>query len=263
MASQGLISADSGKPTGAETPADALEAIQRMSPSDAENQESYECTECGDTFSTERGRDSHVEQVHGRPYHDEDTLRELYVERGLSSMDIADRFGVSYAAITDSLRRNGIEVRSTKATHRQKAPAELRDADELRRLYHDEELSDGDIADRLGVTQSTVTVWRQRHEIESRDPPTGEDHWRWSDSTESIYYGENWHRQSRRARERDDHTCQICEYEPDDDERQLDVHHIKPVRTFDEPEDANDLENLITLCRLCHRKWEGIPLRPQ
>jgi len=77
-----------------------------------------------------------------------------------------------------------------------------------------------------------------------------------------TYYGENWLRQSRKVRERDNHTCQVCGLDGDDYYRQLSVHHITPLRDFDEPEDANDLDNLITLCAACHQKWEGLYLRP-
>jgi transposase len=263
-ASQGLPSADSVKPTGALTPADALGVAKRMSAKESKSQESYECPKCGDTFDTERGRNSHVEQTHGRPYHDEDLLRELYVERGLSSMDIAEKFGVTYRAITNSLRRNGIAVRSTQETHRQKAPEKLRDAEALRELYHGEELTAAEIADRVGVAQSTVTLWMQRHGIEAETRvPRGGDHWWATDTEADIDYGENWYQQRRRARERDSHTCQVCGHTPDADERALDVHHIQPVRTFGSPEDANTLDNLVTLCRPCHHEWEGIPLRPE
>jgi transposase len=177
-------------------------------------------------------------------------------------MDIADRFGVSYKAIVGSLRRNGIDVRSTKESHHRKAPRELREEEELRRLYHDEGLTNREIADELGVSETTVTEWRRRHGIEAREPPTGEDHWNWNGGSESIYYGSNWQEKRDEAYERDNGTCQVCS-EAGDGDRRLDVHHIRPVRMYDTPEKANVLDNLITLCRQCHRKWEGIPLRPE
>lgn len=46
------------------------------------------------------------------------------------------------------------------------------------------------------------------------------------------------------------------------------VHHITPIREFRDGGDldheaANNLENLITLCRSCHSEWEQMaPLRP-
>lgn len=40
-----------------------------------------------------------------------------------------------------------------------------------------------------------------------------------------------------------------------------DVHHIKPVRDFDEPQEAHEMTNLITLCKRCHTsaEWGTIP----
>lgn len=78
----------------------------------------------------------------------------------------------------------------------------------------------------------------------------------------SRYYRKNWKRNRRLVRERDGYECQVCGIHEDENGRQLSVHHINPARQFDTAEEANRLENLIALCEPCHRKWEGIPLRP-
>lgn len=75
----------------------------------------------------------------------------------------------------------------------------------------------------------------------------------------SYYRGPNWHSQSRKARRRDKYTCQNCgeKWEKSKNKR-TDVHHITPYRKFKKSEwlKANDLNNLIVLCRKCHRKVE-------
>jgi len=94
---------------------------------------------------------------------------------------------------------------------------------------------------------------------------TGEDNWNW-EGGEVDYYGENWLRKRREARERDDYCCQSCGMSDEEhlEKRgtKLHVHHIRPIRKFDTKTDANSLENLVTLCWKCHRKWEGIELNP-
>jgi hypothetical protein len=45
-----------------------------------------------------------------------------------------------------------------------------RDAETLRRLYHDEGLSTADIAERFDVGRSTTTRWLEKHGIERRNP---------------------------------------------------------------------------------------------
>lgn len=68
-------------------------------------------------------------------------------------------------------------------------------------------------------------------------------------------YGPNWGSQSRKARKRDNYTCQVCGYKSRI--RNLDVHHIKPLVTFNgDYLSANKLSNLICLCRKCHREVE-------
>jgi len=84
------------------------------------------------------------------------------------------------------------------------------------------------------------------------------------------YYGPNWHSQKSAARKRDGYCCQVCGITQKKNRKSLDVHHIIPFRAFNyAPEEnenylrANDLSNLISLCRNCHMKVEAglIPLQ--
>lgn len=55
------------------------------------------------------------------------------------------------------------------------------------------------------------------------------------------------------VRERDGDRCQICEKPVTADTSEVD--HIRAVRRFKRPVDANELENLWTLCKDCHQ-WK-------
>lgn len=70
------------------------------------------------------------------------------------------------------------------------------------------------------------------------------------------YRGVDWLEVREEIRERDDYECQDCGLEQEDAKRALSVHHIVPLRDFDDRQEAHDPENLITLCRRCHMKRE-------
>ena len=74
-------------------------------------------------------------------------------------------------------------------------------------------------------------------------------------SNDQNNYGPNWKSQKERTRERDEFTCQICGAV--EHERAHDVHHKIPFRNFANYQQANLLENLITLCPSCHRRAES------
>jgi DEAD/DEAH box helicase domain-containing protein len=74
-------------------------------------------------------------------------------------------------------------------------------------------------------------------------------------------YGQEWLEVAARARRRDEGRCGICGAGSLGG-RALDVHHVKPFRAFERREDANALENLVTLCPTCHKRAEaGIRIR--
>lgn len=74
-------------------------------------------------------------------------------------------------------------------------------------------------------------------------------------------YGPTWAVVAAAARERDAFRCVSCGT-PGRPGRVLDVHHVRPFRAFERPEDANAPENLVTLCPSCHRKAEeGVRIR--
>lgn len=83
---------------------------------------------------------------------------------------------------------------------------------------------------------------------------TGKGNPNYSGGTRFPNRGRNWWSQRRAALRRDNHTCQLCGRRPKIHERRvIDVHHIKPYKDFNgDYLAANELMNLITLCRPCH-----------
>nr|MBN1229521.1 DEAD/DEAH box helicase [Anaerolineae bacterium] len=76
-------------------------------------------------------------------------------------------------------------------------------------------------------------------------------------------YGPDWPQQREAARARDGYRCTRCTA-PEQTHRQHDVHHIRPFREFgyvpgenDNYLEANQLDNLTTLCAACHREVES------
>lgn len=73
----------------------------------------------------------------------------------------------------------------------------------------------------------------------------GSKHPRWNGGR-LTYRGPNWNTQKTATLERDSRQCQHCPAIG------TDVHHKIPFRLFDDYRQANDLSNLITLCKRCH-----------
>ncbi len=69
--------------------------------------------------------------------------------------------------------------------------------------------------------------------------------------------GASWEIQSSLARQRDGFRCRECGVTEEDLGRQLDVHHRIPFASFRSSVDANQLENLVSVCPACHSKLEA------
>ena len=93
------------------------------------------------------------------------------------------------------------------------------------------------------------------------------------DLTEKLYdagillrpndYGPNWQAVRQKALARDNHRCRTCGAEAKPGQG-LHIHHIRPFREYnyipgenDNYLQANQLENLVTLCPSCHRQAEA------
>lgn len=100
----------------------------------------------------------------------------------------------------------------------------------------------------LGVLQSETfagegnPVWRGGHE---------------------PYYGSTWERARNAVRERDGYRCRDCGIAETELSRELDVHHLRRFADYgrERHEEANRLDNLISLCPACHtkREWHTPP----
>ena len=73
-------------------------------------------------------------------------------------------------------------------------------------------------------------------------------------SSDPNNYGPGWDRLRLIVRQRDNFTCQMCG--APELGRTHHVHHKIPFRTFHSLQEANRLDNLVTLCPNCHQKAE-------
>jgi DNA-binding CsgD family transcriptional regulator len=100
-----------------------------------------------------------------RLYKDEETLRQLYIEQGLSLEKIGDRLGCAQSTVMRYCEKFGIDRRGT-GDHVTPCREELSDPDWLREKHHDERKSCADIAEELDVHPSTVLNALHRNDIE-------------------------------------------------------------------------------------------------
>jgi hypothetical protein len=84
----------------------------------------------------------------------------------------------------------------------------------------------------------------------------GENHPAWGGEDAGTWYVNDWHSVRRQALGRDDYECQRCGADESELGRDPGLHHIVPIREFDEYNDAPELDNLITLCPPCPKKVE-------
>lgn len=80
-----------------------------------------------------------------------------------------------------------------------------------------------------------------------------------NDAVDSLY-STLWKPRRRKALERDAFRCQDCGVGRDKHIEKyghgLEVHHIEPAKNFDDPDERHALDNLVCLCKECHRLRE-------
>jgi len=190
---------------------------------------------------------------------DKSWFRQKYIDEGLSTTEIADLCDCARPTVQDWKRKHGVEnvtdYKSRGTGSDNPNGKKYTDADcewcgeslhlPIRRVER---------ADNNFCSHQCNASYRSIH-------MRGEDHPLYVDGSHENY-GENWREIRRQVRKRDSHLCQACGVDESELKRELHVHHIQPRRKFNSLSKANQLENLVSLCGPCHRKWESIGLRP-
>lgn len=252
-----LLSADSAKPTGAGTPADALGVTKRMTTSDDDSNQfdDHECPTCSRSFDSKRGVSMHHVQTHGESIAKTELVCEWCgetFERYESAIKSGENFcGVSCRREWHSEAHSGEEHWAWDGGTETLECATCGDLFEV----YPNEVERGRRFCSNGCKGQWISEWR-----------TGSDHPLWEGGY-SQNRGTNWPKLRQKTLEENDYLCQGCGRHDDDHRDEhgvgLHVHHIRPVTEFDEPADADTVDNLVPLCRECHREWEGLPVRPQ
>jgi transposase len=97
------------------------------------------------------------------PWRNEETLRRLYQDEGMSQQEIAERLGCSQRTVWRWMERYDIQVRQTN-----KPTGPWTDPELLHDLYHEKSMSQYEIAEELDCGQNTVKRWMKRHDIEAK-----------------------------------------------------------------------------------------------
>lgn len=218
----------------------------------------FECSECDKRSMNERGLKQHLAREHditGSYYKrlsDREWFYKQYVVLGNSTADIAETVGCSKPRALAWKQKHGIESITAY-----KSRGTGNDNPNSDRLVVECDHCHSEISrPRSKVEKNEYNFCDRACQASWASNRTGQDNPLYKGGP--IYYGKGWKEARTKRLESDDRECRVCS-----SGECLEVHHIKPVRSFEEPERAHYQENLITLCQTCHSKWEGIPLRPE
>jgi len=207
--------------------------------------EGFSCPTCDGTFDTKNGRNVHHYQKHG-----ESIAWSMYTcytcgeefERRKCDVETVEKPVCSLECRKQVLS----EAHSGKNSHKYKESfvncSECGKEIEVQPVKLETQ-------ENYFCDQSCYGEWLSKHNY-------GEAHHQYKSDKKNkrLYETKRWKVTAAKALERDNGECQFCF--TDD---QLVVHHIHPVNDGGAKYDIN---NLVTLCRSCHMKWEGLYLRP-
>lgn len=189
-----------------------------------------------------------------------DWLRRKYIDEDWTTTKIAEECDVSRPTVIRWLEKHDIKQPFGNIA----VDNNLRDAEWIQQQYIEEEKTTEEIAEACGVSTTTVYAYMDRHGVERRDSGlAGEKHPNWKGG--QSRYGKGWNESKRESvRERDNHTCQHpgCEISSSEHKERysvdLHVHHITKARDFEDPEQRNSTDNLVSLCIEHHDHYEKI-----
>ena len=108
-----------------------------------------------------------------------------------------------------------------------------------------------DVNDQLmPANQLRTTAYWLEFPDDVVDPIRGAGLWK----NDNNNYGPTWPAIRKLVLRRDENRCQHCGVL--EGRQPLEVHHKIPFRNFSSPEQANRVDNLVTLCPACHREAE-------
>lgn len=210
-------------------------------------------------------------------YKDEDRLRRLFHEEGLTQSEIAEKLGCSHGTVSNWMRKYGIETRKEKeykcdccGNSFREYPSQV--TSEFKFCSMDCQ-AEWQSEHRTGENAANWSGGKETFECDNCG--TEFDQWgsklRWDKKLCSpecrieaskkkdspIYYGKDWPKIAERLVEKVG-VCQAkgCEKTVCDNGDRLHVHHLKPVREFENPEDAHFKDNMVVLCAKHHQRIE-------
>jgi len=180
-------------------------------------------------------------------YKDSSWLRKKYWEEEKSVEEIGDEAGCSGETVRRWMHKLDVDMRD-----KSEAVANQWKGDDERR-----ERAAENVVENAQPEAPQIKHGEHRPETLEKmsEVKRGEDNPMWEGGYDSEY-GHTWPRMREKALKRDEYGCRVCGTEED-----LHVHHKLPVRTFDDPNDAHYLVNLVTCCVTCHPKLENISRR--
>ena len=113
-------------------------------------------------------------------------IRKLYIEGGLSTIQIAKKFGASNQTIGRRLREQGVKLRN-------KNVRDDLDDEEIKKLYIEGELSTIQIAKKFGVSPKTISKRLRKQKIKLRGKPNTSNYYRvCKKKTKEVKQGFTW-----------------------------------------------------------------------